>query len=126
MPTDIRLILDTSAIIEYAAGSIGLGETIVEVVDEDAHFAVPVLCLIEARQRLGRNPNLDLLLAHQHCEILPVLADDWRLLTDLTCLVGHPGRATGLFEAINFDAYVITAEPGSYSPAGTDLPVIAL
>jgi hypothetical protein len=58
--------------------------------------------------------------------ILPVLADDWRLLTDLTSLIGHPGRATGPFEAINFNAYVITAEPASYSPAGTARPIIAL
>ena len=42
-------------------------------------------------------------------------------------LLGKADLAAGLWEANDRDAYVITAEPESYAPAGgDDLPVIAL
>jgi hypothetical protein len=44
----IRVVLDASAVAAYAKGSIGLGETIIEVVDDGAAFAVPVTSLTEA------------------------------------------------------------------------------
>ncbi len=128
MSHDVRLVLDTSAVLAYTTMSVGLGETIVEVVDEGAQFAVPVLCLVEASRLLATDHTvgLDLLVAHDQCIVLPMLADDWQPLAELTGLLGHPALAASLLEAIDRDAYVITAEPGSYSPGGENLPVIPL
>jgi hypothetical protein len=129
MTHDVRLVLDTSAALAYTTMSVGLGETIVEVVDEGASFGVPVLCLVEASRILApdKTAGLDLLVAHERCVVLPMLAEDWRPLAELTGLLGQADLAAGLLEAIDRDAYVITAEPESYVPAGGDnLPVIAL
>ena len=41
----IRAVLDTSAILAYASGSIAVGELIGEFTDEGAQFGLPVLCL---------------------------------------------------------------------------------
>jgi hypothetical protein len=126
---DVRLVLDTSAVLAYSHASVGLGETIVEVVDEGAQFAVPVLCLVEASRLLDPDApvGLDVLVAHEQCVVLPMLAEDWRPLAELTGLLGRPDLATGLLEAIDRDAYVITAESVSYLPAGGEgLPVITL
>jgi hypothetical protein len=126
---DIRLVLDTSAVLAYTATSVGLGETIVEIVDEGAQFAVPVLCLVQAAQRVDPKlaEGLDLLVAHEQCIVLPMLAEDWRPLAELTTLLGQCDLATSLLEAIDRDAYVITGVPSAYLPAGgEDLPVIGL
>ena len=42
------LVLDTSAILAYAGGSIAVGELIGEFSDEGARFGLPVLCLVDA------------------------------------------------------------------------------
>jgi len=46
----IRVVLDTSAVIAYARGSIDVGETINEVDDDEAAFGIPVLSLVEAHR----------------------------------------------------------------------------
>jgi hypothetical protein len=126
---DIRLVLDTSAVLAYAATSVNLGETIVEVVDEGGFFGVPVLCLMEAARLVDTKlaGGLELLVAHDHCVVLPVPAEDWRALAELSVMLDHTGRAVCLLEAIDRGAYVITAEPDAYTAAGSDdLPVIGL
>jgi hypothetical protein len=53
--TEVRAILDTTAVLGYAAGSIHVGEVIAEVADEKATFGVPLPCLVEAaRARTDR------------------------------------------------------------------------
>jgi hypothetical protein len=51
--TPVRIVLDTSAVCEYAAGSINVGEVIAEVADESARFAVPLVCLTEAARQVS-------------------------------------------------------------------------
>jgi hypothetical protein len=129
MTPDIRLILDTSAALAYTTTSVRLGETIVEVVDEGARFAVPVLCLVEAGRLVEEKlaDRLDLLVAHERCVVLPMLAEDWRPVAELTAMLDRVDLAVSLLEAIDRDAYVITAEPARYGPAGQEgLPVIGL
>lgn len=46
----IRVVLDASAVLAYAKGSIGVGEVIVELDEEAGLFAVPAVCLIGAAQ----------------------------------------------------------------------------
>jgi hypothetical protein len=47
------LVLDTSAITAFAAGSVNVGEPIAEVHDEGGRVVVPVVCLIEAARQVG-------------------------------------------------------------------------
>jgi hypothetical protein len=47
------LVLDTSAIVAYAEGSIHVGEPISEVRDEGGLVVVPVVCLVEAARKVG-------------------------------------------------------------------------
>ena len=41
---NVRLVLDTTAVLAYAETSIHVGETIAEVLDEGGRFGVPVYC----------------------------------------------------------------------------------
>jgi hypothetical protein len=50
----VNVVLDTSAVVAYTQGSIDVGEVMVEVNDEHAAVALPVLCLVEAYQSGGR------------------------------------------------------------------------
>ncbi len=47
------LVLDTSAIKAFAAGSIDVGEPIAEVHSDGGRVVVPVVCLIEAARQVG-------------------------------------------------------------------------
>jgi hypothetical protein len=70
----LRAVLDTSAVLAYAAGSIHVGETIGEIADENAGFAVPVVCLLAAADRVAEDqqPMLDALAGHPHGVVLPL------------------------------------------------------
>src|SRR2546423_5139553 len=70
----IRLVLDTSAIRDYAAGSTHVGEPISEVHDEGGQVAVPVVCLAEAA-RHADDHMLSLLAQHQATTLVPLLVD---------------------------------------------------
>jgi len=47
------LVLDRSAIVAYAAGSVHVGEPMAEVHAEGGRVVVPVICLIEAAREVG-------------------------------------------------------------------------
>jgi hypothetical protein len=125
--TDIRIILDTSATLAYAAGSLDVGEVIAEVADEDARFAVPLLCLVEAARQTSAEhlPSLYLLGSHQHGLILAELPKRWRSLAGVARVLGRADLAAALLAAQELQAYVLTAEPDSYGDPGRDL-VIAI
>lgn len=76
---DVRLVLDTSAILAYAGTSIHVGETIAEVVDEFGKIGVPTACLAEASRLVEPklSDGIALLTHHPACVILPALEEDW-------------------------------------------------
>jgi hypothetical protein len=92
----IRVVLDTTAVIAHTKGSINVGEILVEVTDEQASFAVPAVCLIEAARTVTDVP-LRLLTAHPACRVLPLLASDWPPLAAAVRRANRPvpGRAQG-------------------------------
>jgi hypothetical protein len=47
------LVLDTSAIKAFAAGSVDVGEAIAEVRAEGGRVLIPIVCLIEAARHEG-------------------------------------------------------------------------
>ena len=113
----IRAVLDASAILAYAGGSIAVGELIGEFSDEGAQFGLPVLCLAEAAT--GANPQilamLNLLTHHSHAEILPLRTDQWQRTATAAALYGTTSRACAALPVIDEDAgYVITTAPAAY------------
>lgn len=121
----VRLILDTSAVLAYAATSIHVGETIAEVVDDGGAFGVTAVCLAEAARQAGeeRAGGVPLLVNHPRCVVLPVLADDWAALAVWATALGRVDLATAMVEAVDRGAYVLTGEPERY---GDELPVIPI
>jgi hypothetical protein len=70
------LILDTSAVVAFAVGSVDVGEPIVEVHDEGGRVLLPVVCLIEAARQVG-DEMPGLLADHPACEVSPLTAELW-------------------------------------------------
>jgi hypothetical protein len=126
----IRLLLDTSAVLAYTAGSIDLGETITEVVDEGGRFAASVACLAEAHGLVPeeRATGVSLLTRHPRFVTLPVIAADWDRLGYWTRELGRFDVATTVIEALDRpDGCVVTAEPSRYESKLLDgLPVIGV
>jgi hypothetical protein len=124
----VRLVLDTSAVLAYVAGSIDLGEVITEVVDEAMRFGVPALCLVEASRLAGEDgaAGLRLLAWHPHCAILPLVADDWEVVAAEARRLGRADLAVCLLEAFDRGGYVVTGEPDAYGDDVDALPVIAV
>ena len=72
-------VLDTSAIVAFAAGSVNVGGPITEVSSEGGRVVVPVVCLIEAARRVGEDmPRL--LIDNPACEVEPLAGDRWAVL----------------------------------------------
>ena len=122
---DVRLVLDTSAIMAYAAASIHVGETIAEVVDEGGRIGAPAVCLAEAARLIGEHllAGVTLLTRHPACVVLPTLAEDWQALAAWTRVLGRVDLAVALVEAADRPAgYVLSTERAAYG--GDDIPVI--
>jgi hypothetical protein len=91
----IRALLDTSAILAYAGGSIAVGELIGEFSDEGAQFGLPVLCLVEAATDASPQilAMLNLLTHHSAAEILPRRPDQWQRTAAAVTFYGTTSRA---------------------------------
>ncbi len=122
----VQLVLDGSAVLAYAAGSIRVGETIAEVVDEGARFGASVVALAEA-SRVVRDEEalgVPLLARHARFEPLPAMSQDWTRIAWWSRVLGSVDRAAAVVEALDREAYVVTAEPETYDVKGVDeLPV---
>ena len=126
----IRLILDTSAVLAYAAGSIDLGETIAEVVDEGGRFGASAVCLAEAVRLVDNDQGLGVPLLSQHPRFVPLsaLAEDWDRVGYWARELGQVDKATTVVEVLDRpDGCLVTAEPGPYDiKALDDLPIIGV
>lgn len=118
--TDVRIILDTSAILAYATGSIHVGEVVAEVADEPAAFALPLPCLIEAARQVSpaHLPGVYLLEAHRHGAILADRPERWRSIAGLARVLGRADLAAALLAAQDHGAHILTGEPGAYGEPG--------
>jgi hypothetical protein len=123
--TEVRIILDTSAVVAYAAGSIHVGEVMAEVTDESAAFAVPLPCLIEAARTVSpdRLPGVYLLEAHRHAVIVPDRAVRWRTIAGLARVLGRADLAAALLAAQDHTAHILTTEPGAYGDPGRNVVI---
>ena len=104
-------MLDTSAVLAYATGSIDLGETIADVVDEGGRFGASVVCLAEATGEVSDDDALGvpLLTRHARFAALPALAEDWSRLAWWTRALGASHAVRVLRGGASRPVYVTAA-----------------
>jgi hypothetical protein len=116
------LVLDTSAIVAFAGGSVNVGEPITEVSSEGGRVAIPVVCLIEAARQVGEDmPRL--LVDNPACDVEPLGGDWWAELTAGTRVLGRLDLACAFLTATLGKGYVLTAEPSAYGEPGADFVI---
>lgn len=121
----VHLVLDTSALIAYAGGSEHVGETLTQVVENDAVFTVPMTVLALAATRA--DPALiDLLTKHQAFQPAQLDWRRWRALAATLSVLGRLDAAEALLVALDVDAHLLSGEPGLYAALGDDPPVIGI
>jgi hypothetical protein len=119
------MVLDTSAILAYARGSIHVGEPIAEVDSDGGVVGIPVSCLAEARWMVGDIDRLNLLADHRATRLL-AFAQDWPTLADTVEIVGRLDAAFAMLAAFDSGCDVLTARPGLYGGMEGGGPVIAI
>lgn len=122
----VRLILDTSALIAYTAGSMDAAETLNQVVENGDLFGVPADTAAEALTHLTDPHDRDILrrlLGSGACRMLDVHGDDWQELAHWRTATGSLDRATAVLTALDHRAWVLTAEPKLYADG---IPLIEL
>jgi hypothetical protein len=114
-----RIVLDTSAVVEYSRASIAVGEILSEIADEeDAIALVPLPCLVEAAHIVTDLTRLELLAGHSAVAVYPGEADQWRALAAMYDIVGRQDAAMAALLALDAEVPVLTRQPGMY--AGVD------
>jgi hypothetical protein len=120
----VRLVLDTSEIVAYAQ-SVDVGETIGQVSENSAQFALPVACLVEASAQVGAD-LLAGLVAHPAAVVVDLAGADWRVLAAMRAALGSLSAAEALHAAERYGCDILTGEPGRYAALGDDPPIITL
>jgi hypothetical protein len=120
----VHLVLDTSAIVAYAR-TVDVGETIGQVSENSARFALPVACLVEAAAQVGAD-LLAGLVAHPAAVVIDLAGADWTVLAVTRDLLGRLDVATALHAAERHGCDILTGEPARYAALGDDPPIITL
>ena len=121
----IHLVLDTSAVIAYARGSEHVGETLTQVLENDAAFTAPMTALAVAATHA--DPALvDLLTKHEAFQPVELEWTRWPALAATIGLLGRSDAAEALLVALDFDGHVLSAEPELYASLGDDPPIIRI
>lgn len=121
----VTLILDRTALLGYAAGSMHVAETIHEVLDSGSRVGVPVAAAVEALAVVpgAERSALDWLLGESWCQVLPSRAEDWAELAFWRDRTGRYDHAAAVLAALQFDALVLSSDVKAYGSDGT-LPVV--
>jgi hypothetical protein len=120
----VRVILDASAIVAYARGSIDVGETIAEVDDEYAAAGLPVLCLVEATRAVTDPDRLTLLVSHPATAVVVPEVTSWQALAASYDRVGRLDAATAVLAAVSNGCLILTSQPGLYGGLAEGGPII--
>jgi hypothetical protein len=115
----IKVVLDASAIVEFARESIHVGETLAEVDDEGGAAAIPVSCLVEAVHAVANIDRLNLLIAHRATFAMTDDPADWQVLAATYDITGRADAAAAALTALDNGCAVLTRQPGLY--AGLDV-----
>jgi hypothetical protein len=113
------LVLDTSAILAYAAGSVDVGEPITEVHSDGGRVLVPVVCLIEAARQVD-DDMLQVLVHNPACRVEPLAVDLWAAVAAGCRVLGRLDLAVALLAATAGGGFVLTGDPDAYGAPGED------
>jgi hypothetical protein len=128
--SEIAVVLDASALLAYAEGSVAVGELIAEIADERRKVGMPAVCLAQAHATVAGQLGAAhlMLLATTATVVLLPLSPDSKGRADPVQRVGDFARADGdvaighaVYAALEHEAYYATTEPNRAAailPAG--------
>jgi hypothetical protein len=116
------LVLDTSAIVAFADGSVHVGEPITEARDAGGVVLVPVVCLAEAARKVD-DSMLRVLVGNPACEVAPLTRDTWPMTATTIRMLGRLDLATSLIAASATGGFVLTGEPDAYGNLGEEVVI---
>ena len=119
--TEIRAVLDTTAILSHARGRVHVGELLVDIADEGAYVALPSVALLAAHADVigdrAARARLGLLCALPAVHPLALDQSDAAEVATLVALAdGDLGRAHAAWAALEYAAYFLTTEPDQAPP----------
>ena len=125
----VAVVLDTSALLAHAAGSVAVGELVAEVSDEHRIIGVPATCLAQAHAATSDQfgaTQLLLLTAATQVAILPLAADDvWPVGQLAREVDGDIPLAHAVYLAAEHRAYYVTADPArAVAVLPSDWPIL--
>jgi hypothetical protein len=110
-------VLDTGALIAYAAGDERVGIVLADAADLDARVAIPVLCLVEAYRELDHDEHelLGPLRANSAVVLSPVEViaggDSAPIIGAMARTTGRLGAAHAVYTAMAAGAAVVSSRP---------------
>jgi hypothetical protein len=121
----IHLVLDASAVIAYVRGSEDVGETLTQILENNAAFTAPMTALAVAASQA--DPALvGLLTKHEAFRPVELEWTRWRALAATLTLLRRPDAAEALLVTLDVNGHVLSGEPNLYAPLGDDPPVIGI
>lgn len=110
------LVIETSAVLRYADGSIAVGDRISRAADDAEDVVIPALCLAEAYRQANSDGwhLLDVLAAHRHVVVAPVERDMCSVL----------GGWTRTLQAMDVAQAIMEAASRPLVPIMTDKPAL--
>lgn len=115
----VALVLDTTAVLAYVAGSMHVHEPVLLAGEAGDDVAVPVVCLIEAVRRDPKVDLRDLLHADQVVTVMPDRHSDADLLADWSIFLdGREDAAAAAVLTYRYGAGLLTNEPDLYAIGG--------
>ncbi|MFS8480207.1 MAG: hypothetical protein FWJ93_14850 [Micromonosporaceae bacterium] len=106
----VTLVLDTSAVLAYAKGSIAVGELLSIITDDGDTVLIPATCLAEAHRRLadGEDRVLTILSTIPCVELSPLLPEQSAKVGRAARNGGGVDAAHAALEAVAREAQVAT------------------
>jgi hypothetical protein len=125
--SDVAAVLDTSALLAYAAGHVAVGELIAEISDERRSLGVPAVCLASARAVVTDDGAAHLrLLTTASAVVILALATDPMGGIDPVWQVGELARAAGGDLGVGHAARAALAHEAYYATMRPDRAAAAL
>jgi hypothetical protein len=111
----IHLVMDTSAIVEYARGSIHVDELLSEIDDDGGTVSVPLPCLVAAVPSVADTKRLQDLVSHATTTVTVNDPPSWTFLAAAEEFAGRNDSASAALTAMDGGVGVLTCTPGIYA-----------